>query len=308
MPTEVSRVALSAFPYVGGKTRLAGWITGYLPEHTVYVEPFGGSAAVLLNKPRSNIEVYNDLDRDVVQFFEIVREKPDQLEEWVRRTPYSEELHEQWVQEFYSGYRPDDPIERAGRFLFLRYTQFSAKYGKVSGFKRDTARTRVGESSTWKKVPDRVDEVCERLQGVSIQNNDFADVIDHYDGEDTVFYCDPPYLNKGDSYLVDDFEHADLADALDGIDGYALVSYTDQPEGLYQGWNELTREHYHDAGARKEKDEEEVTERLLLNYDPSSTPTFVDGDQQTLIAATDGGNSQSLTPATDRRGGAEDGD
>jgi len=295
-------MALSAFPYVGGKTRLVDWINEHLPDHMVYVEPFGGSASVLLNKPRSDIEVYNDLDGDVVQFFEVVRDRPDDLAEWARRTPYSEELHTEWVQAFYSGERPDDPVERAGRFLFLRYTQYAGKYEGPSGFKRDTPRTRVGESTTWKSVPDRVDEVCERLQGVSIQNRDFAEVIDHYDDDNVVFYVDPPYLGKEHSYRVTDFDHADLAAALEGIDGYALVSYTDRPDGLYADWTEVTRGHYHDSGARKDKDEEKVTERLLLNYDPDAVPTFVDADQKTLVTATDGGNDHCLNTATDKEG------
>lgn len=299
-------VALSAFPYVGGKTRLAGWITDHLPEHTVYVEPFGGSAAVLLNKPRSNIEVYNDLDGDVVQFFEVARDRPDELAEWCRRTPYSEELHAEWVQAFYSGERPDDPVERAGRFLFLRYTQYAGKYEGPSGFKRDTPRTRVGESTTWAAVPERVDDVCARLQGVSIQNRHFAEVIEHYDGDDVVFNLDPPYVGKEHSYRVTDFDHADLADALDGIDGYALVSYTDRPDGLYDGWEERTRSHYHDSGARKGEDEEQVTERLLLNYDPDAVPRFVNSEQQTLVASTDGGNSRSVGAATEHGGVSED--
>lgn len=294
-------MALSAFPYVGGKTRLVYWIIDQLPDHTTYVEPFGGSAAVLLNKPRSNIEVYNDLDGDVVQFFEIARERPDELAEWVARTPYSEELHQKWVREFYDGKRPEDAVERAGRFLFLRYTQYAGKYEGPSGFKRDTARTRVGDSSVWRGVPDRVDEVCDRLQGVSIQNQHFAELIDHYDGDNTVFYCDPPYLHKEDSYRVDDFSHDDLADALDDIDGYALVSYTDRPKGLYEGWTEITRQHYHDAGTRKDEDEEQVTERLLVNYDPQKLPRFVDGQQTTLTAATDGGKQ-----ATETGGGSDE--
>lgn len=286
-------MVFSAFPYVGGKTRLTGWITSQLPEHVTYVEPFGGSAAVLLNKPRSNIEVYNDLDRDVVQFFEVARERPGELAQWVRRTPYSEELHAEWADDFYSGRRPDDPIERAGRFLLLRYSQFAGKYRNKSGFKRDTARTRVGDSSVWRGVPGRIEELCERLQGVSIQSQHFREIINFYDGEDTVFYCDPPYLDKESSYLVDDFEHAELAEALDDIEGYALVSYTDRPEGLYDEWREITRQHYHDSGCKKDEAEEEVTERLLLNYDPSRHPKLVDANQTTLNSATDNGKSRS---------------
>lgn len=274
-------MALSAFPYVGGKTTLSGWIIDQLPDHTVYVEPFGGSAAVLLNKPRSNIEVYNDLDRDVVQFFEVARERPEELAEWCRRTPYSEALHEEWARAFYSGERPDDPVERAGRFMFLRYTQFAGKYRNKSGFKRDTPRTRTGDSGVWRGVDERIDAVCERLQGVSIQNRHFRDVIEFYDDEHTVFYCDPPYLDKEASYLVDDFVHGDLADALEGIDGHAIVSYTNRPEGMYSDWSELTRAHYHDSGAKKDESEEEVTERLFFNFDPAKCGTFL-GPQRTL--------------------------
>jgi DNA adenine methylase len=278
---------LSAFPYIGGKTRLADWIIEQLPGHTVYVEPFGGSAAVLLNKPRSHTEVFNDLDGDVVQFFEVARERSNDLAKWVRRTPYSEELHQQWVQEFYAGERPDNPVERAGRFLFLRYTQYLGKYEGPSGFKRDTPRTRVGASTVWLRVPDRVDEICNRLQGVSIQNQHFSEMIDDYDGEDTVFYCDPPYLDRENSYRVDDFDHADLAAALDGIKGYAAVSYTDRPEGLYERWAERTRAHHHHSGATKDEAVEEMTERLLLNYNPEEVAGFSRAGQATLTEATD---------------------
>lgn len=295
-------MALSAFPYVGGKTRLVNWIIEQLPEHTTYVEPFGGSASVLLNKPRSRIEVYNDLDRDVAQFFEIARKRPDELAGWVRRTPYSEELHSEWASAFYSGERPDDPVARAGRFLFLRYTQYAGKYEGPSGFKRDTARIRVGDSAVWPTVPKRIDKVCRRLQGVSIQDRHFREVIEHYDGEDTVFYCDPPYLNKEGSYLVDDFEHDELADVLADIDGHALVSYTDRPEGLYNGWEERTRGHYHDSGARKDEEEKEVTERLLLNYEPERTAQFVDRAQQTLPTLTGGGKTRSQTADSENGG------
>lgn len=287
-------MSLSAFPYVGGKTILSDWIIDQLPAHNVYVEPFGGSAAVLLNKPRSNIEVYNDLDGDVVQFFEVARERPDELAEWCRRTPYSEELHGRWVSEFYAGHRPEDPIKRAGRFLFLRYTQFAGKYNSPSGFKRDTPRTFAGDSQVWRQAPERINKVCDRFQGVSVQNRDFAEVIDHYDAPDVVFYCDPPYLNKEDTYLVDGFDHAELADALEGIEGYALVSYADQPAGFYEDWGQITRGHYHDSGARLNEDLEEVTERLITNYDPSEVEPFL-GPQAGLeefVVEADGGPDQ----------------
>jgi DNA adenine methylase len=272
------------FPYVGGKTNIAPWIIDFLPDHEVYVEPFGGSAAILLNKPRSRIEIYNDLDGDVTQFFDVVRERPDELKDWVRRTPFSEELHDRWTQQFYSGERADDPVARAGRFLFLRYSAFGAKYAGPSGFSRDTLRTRAGESQTWARVPEKIEETCRRFQGVSIQNADYRGVIDRYDSEETLFLCDPPYLNKEDLYRVDGFEHADLADALADLEGDAMVCYTDRPEGLYDGWHVEERASQHNAGARDDESVKNVTERLLMNFEPSDRDPFL-GPQATLAMA-----------------------
>lgn len=282
-------MALSAFPYIGGKTALAGWIEEQFPDHTVYVEPFGGSASVLLNKSRSDVEVYNDLDGDVVHLFEVVRERTDELAEWVAQTPYSEELHQQWADEFYGGERPDDDVERAGRFIFLRYSQFAGKYRNKSGFKIESSRSRVGEPGVWAKVPEKIRDTCRRLQGVTILDRHFGDVIEKYDDPETVFYCDPPYLDKS-HYRVDDFSHQDLDEALAGIEGDALVSYTDRPGGgLFDGWREITREHYHDHGAKTGEQQKEVTERLLVNFDPDDREPFLGDGQVRLGVATDGG-------------------
>jgi|AntDeeMetagen134_2_1112570.scaffolds.fasta_scaffold06643_3 DNA adenine methylase len=270
-------MTLSAFPYPGGKTLLTDWIVEQIPDHHVYVEPFGGSAAVLLNKPRSSVEVYNDIDGDIVQFFDVARDRPDELIEWSRRTPYSEELYNRWVADYYNGNRPDDPVERAGRWLFLRFTQFGGKYDHTAGFKRDQPRKKKGSSHLWRTLEERVDAISERLQGVSIQNGDYQDIIEKYDSENTVFYCDPPYLSKEHTYRVRDFDHGELADALSGIDGYAMVSYTDVPDG-YTSWTELTRTHNHES----DQDPKRVTERLFLNFAPERTARFAGANQTRL--------------------------
>ena len=85
---EVSR---SALRYLGGKWAIAPWIIEHMPAHRVYVEPFGGAASVLLRKPRSKVEVYNDLDDEIVGIFRILQ-NPVQWRELIRRlrrTPYS---------------------------------------------------------------------------------------------------------------------------------------------------------------------------------------------------------------------------
>lgn len=293
-------MTLSAFPYPGGKTLLADWIIEHIPEHTVYVEPFGGSAAVLLNKPRSTVEVYNDVDGDIVQFFEVARGRPDELAQWAKRTPFSEELYNTWVREYYDGERPDDAVERAGRWLFLRFTQFSGKVDSVSGFKRDQPRNRRGASNIWKTVDERIDDVAERFQGVSVQHADYCDVIEKYDGDETVFYLDPPYLGKEHTYRVQGFDHGELADVLADIDGYAMVSYTDRPDG-YEDWTEVQRTHHHESNNTGPL---EVTERLFLNFDPDEEPRFVGHEQLTINAVTDGGERPDPSgTGMDRSGG-----
>lgn len=107
---------LTAFIYPGGKVRISSWVTSFFPRHKIYVEPFGGAAGVLLNKAPSPLEVYNDLNSDLVTFFSVLRDK-EKAAELIRRlklTPYARE-------EYYSCYpMPEgDDIERA-RALIVR--------------------------------------------------------------------------------------------------------------------------------------------------------------------------------------------
>jgi hypothetical protein len=81
--------ARAALRYYGGKARLAPWIVAHLPPHAAYVEPFGGAASVLLRKAPAPCEVYNDLDGEIVGFFRVLRERPDDLAEAIRHTPFA---------------------------------------------------------------------------------------------------------------------------------------------------------------------------------------------------------------------------
>ena len=119
----------STLKYAGAKNRIAEWIVSYIPEHKVYVEAFAGSAAVLLNKERCHIETINDLHGEVVNFFQILRDFPEELIQRIKLTPYARE-------EYLNAYtESDNDIERASKFCIRCWMGFGASVMYQNGFK-----------------------------------------------------------------------------------------------------------------------------------------------------------------------------
>jgi len=270
----------NVFVYPGGKTNMADWILGHFPRHQCYVEVFSGSAAVLANKHPSNSEVLNDRDGDIVHFFETLRDRPDELVSWLEDTPHSRELHRKYGEAYYDGHRPDDDIERAGRFWYLRETSFGGKYASLSGY--NGSRKRNAARRTRNKR-ERLHQFSERFDHVQIENLDFADVFDRYDSHETLFYCDPPYVKEGDVlYSGDDFEHGRFVDCLDAADGYWIVSYTDIPPELEEISTAIVGREESYTIARGDGWEKTNTEHLVMNFDPEEFPSFEYAGQSTV--------------------------
>jgi len=218
------------FSYPGGKTTIAPWILEYFPDHTVYVEVFGGSASVLMRKEKSTVEVYNDTNSDCVAFFEAVKNHAEELHEWIKATPYSRELFEQWKAEFEEGIRPKDTIEQAGRFLYLTTCSFSGKIHQGGGTfavsKSDVNRAQYGPTQ-WQRRGDNIANIQERFQHVQIECLDFEEVFEKYGAENAFFYCDPPYIDVGENYYKtgDGFDHERFVRCLEKTPAKWLVSY-----------------------------------------------------------------------------------
>lgn len=275
-------MADSVFKYPGGKTQLFSWIESTIPAHHTWVEVFGGSGVVTANKDPSNVEVYNDADGDLVHFFVTLRDNGKELAEWLTQTPHSRKLHGEYAREFYDGYRPDDDIERAGRFFYLRYTQWGTKYTSLSGYNGGKERS---QADSYQQAVDRLSEWQSRFKGVQIESQDFEDVIERYDGEETLFYCDPPYMDEGDDLYSHegDFEHGRLVDALLKTEGEWLVSYTRVPQPL-QDAAVCIEERDRKVRMRQGQGDWEKTntERLVMSYDPDKVGMFKGQNQQTL--------------------------
>ena len=181
-----------AIRYHGAKFRLAPWIIEQMPEHVCYVEPFGGAAGVLLQKPRSYAEVYNDLDGEVVNLFRVLRdaEMNQRLQDACLLTPYSRD-------EFCAAREvTEEPIERARRMVVRASMGFgsAAGIGGNSGFRSDSKRKYATAAHLWERYPNNLAAVCQRLQGVIIENKDALAVMRAHDAETTLHYIDPPYV------------------------------------------------------------------------------------------------------------------
>lgn len=232
--------------YHGGKYRLAKWIISFFPEHHCYVEPFSGAASVLLQKERSHGEVYNDLDQDIFNLFQVLR-NPDlcmQLIELCHLTPYSRD-------EFLQSYELTEcVIERARRTIVRSTMGFGSGAATFhpTGFRSEAKRAHNTSAHIWAKYPPMLAYVCERLQAVNIENRPAHDCIRSHDADSTLFYVDPPYVketrhlrnNKGvyqHEMTVD--EHQALLAQLLNVDGMVVLSgyETELYNDMLVGWS-----------------------------------------------------------------------
>lgn len=223
-----------ALRYHGSKFLMAKWIIGFFPPHDCYVEPYGGGAAVLLQKPRSYLEVYNDKDARVVNYFRVLREQPVELARAIELTPYAKA-------EWELSYHDDgDPLERARRFYVKAFMNIAGPTaGWRSGWRRQKVITKENGRKRMTPAPitfmavDHLYAIANRLRGVQIECDEALAVIERFDSASTLFYVDPPYPEStrnrwkkhGYAYEMTDEEHV-------GIGVTCMMSYT--PIG--RGW------------------------------------------------------------------------
>jgi DNA adenine methylase len=245
--TTIKRPALR---YYGGKWNLAPWIISYFPPHKNYVEPCGGAASVLLQKPRSPLETYNDLDGNVVNFFRVLRDRPDELIRKIRLTPYSREEFCEARAEL----KDPDPIEWA-RKLFLFSHQSYSGVEKWPGWS-------LSNPNGWADLAS-LENFAARFNGVLIEKDDAIAVIQRYGGAyDCLIYFDPPYVDetreRPNRYLTDapgpDL-HTESAEILRAHKGFAIVSGYACPlyEDLYEahGWKRIDRVSQTNSGGKR---------------------------------------------------------
>lgn len=263
--------------YHGGKWRIYAWIASHFPPHEVYVEPFGGAGSVLMRKEPSAVEVYNDLDDELVTVFRVLRDPTSalELERRLRRTPFAR-------REFEHAYAPapDDPIERTRRAIVRAYmgfgsASFTAKH--ATGFRTYSKRLDRLPCKDWANYPDQIGAYVARLAGVIIENRPAAAVIEAHDRTEALHYVDPPYplatrgcargVRQKYPHDMSDDQHRELAAVLRAVKGAVVLSgypcdlYDVE---LYADWHRVERKVFADGARRR-------TEVLWLNAKAAGT-------------------------------------
>ena len=249
LPQVISRKRKKkiVFGWYGGKFSHLDWLLPLLPKAHHYCEPFAGSGAVLLNREPALVETYNDIDGDVVNFFKILRDRPQELARKISLTPFS---REEFYKAINGGIRGISDMERARRF-YIRARQArtglaqTATLGRWANCKNTSRSGMSGVVSRWVNGAEALPDIGDRLLRVQIENRPAPEVIRLYDSPKTLFYCDPPYLHetRGDSkaygFEMDEEQHWNLALALRKCKGKVAISgyRCKLMDDLYKKWN-----------------------------------------------------------------------
>lgn len=196
---------------LGNKSKIADKIIGFFPSHKLYIEPFFGAGGVFFNKPLAQYNIVNDIDSDVFNLFQVVKNRKQELQSEFTKTPIHSDLLEYWKNN-----KENDPIFRAIRFLHLSNLTLMGKGYTL----KLTAYNNAKEL-----IDNHIDLTFEKLKNVQFVNYDFRKFIRSIsfgaerpmEKENAFFYCDPPYLNTTDNYSHS-FKNQDFIDLLNSLD------------------------------------------------------------------------------------------
>jgi len=210
--------------YIGGKNRLARQIIDCFPKHTTYVEPFAGGAQVFFHKEPSPVEVLNDLDHDVVNFFRVCQSHHPELVRYLQYTVVSRE----WFG-LLKKTAPENltDVQRAARFLYLQKNSFA---GLVA--KQNYKYTVVGlPNYNPESIAKSIEKAHARLRRVQIESLPYESVLEKFDRPTTLFYLDPPYWRRNlYRFNFSDSDFVRLSETLGKVRGKFVLSLNDAPE------------------------------------------------------------------------------
>jgi len=256
---------------IGGKGLVTNWLKGFIPEHVTYCEPFAGSASLLFVKEPSRVEILNDIDSILIEFFKAIkneRDRQDLIKE-LESMPYSRILWQTIRTRWKEDQKPLEYIKCLSEWFYLNRSTFSGdmRYG---GFATPSTTGR-NPAQTFRNAVESLEAASERLKYATVECLDYAECIRRYDSENTFFYIDAPYSGSeayyGDSFAEND--HFGLAELLRGIKGRCMVSHYSSVvyDGLYADFNRYEYQSfkgsYKSSGEKKPK----TVEAIYCNFE-----------------------------------------
>ena len=230
-------VLRAPFGYIGGKSKSLSYILPQLPYRKGYIEPFGGSAAVLLARQPSDFEVYNDRYAGVVAFYRCMRDdkKCDSLIKWLSTTINSREEF-QWCRHTWD--TCGDDVERAARWYYMNRYSFNSMGRNFGRSLNSTMMSKKFESAL-----GNFSRIHARLRHVMVENQDYMSILRDFDSEDSVFYLDPPYLDvRAGTYkhnMTSESDHRILLDFVMGMKAYVAVSTYENKIYSSYSWSDV---------------------------------------------------------------------
>lgn len=228
---EIQPKRKSFLSWVGGKSLLVKEILPLVPEHTCYVEVFAGAGWMLFKKPESQVEVLNDVNRDLVTLYRVVKYH---LEEFIRYFKWSLVSREEFTRLLAENPESLTDIQRAARFYYLVKSGFGSRITRPTFGTSTTTRPKLNLL----RIEEELSDAHLRLSRVLIENLPYAEMFRRYDRPKTdarpgtFFYVDPPYFGCEDYYGKDIFLRDDfvkLRDMLAGVKGAFIMSINDTP-------------------------------------------------------------------------------
>jgi DNA adenine methylase len=227
----MSKHIRSPFPWFGGKgaIKIKQAILSMLPPHEYYVEPFGGGASILISKEACKVEVYNDVNRGVVNFFRVIADA-DLFGKFMSRAcllPVSRELFEEYARTWPGIH---DPVEQAIRWYVVARQSFGGIFGNSFGTVVTSSTGGMAQTAaSWRSSFENLPKVHERMQRIQIECCDWRDCLKRFSGSGWLAYCDPPYVMGarkagGYEHELKNEDHEDLIETLLKYDGAVVLS------------------------------------------------------------------------------------
>ena len=253
--------------YPGSKWRMADLIISNMPSHKSYLEPFCGSCAVFMTKPKDILETINDKDGRLINLFKVMRDDPEKLQYLIMHTLYSREEYT-LSQEVSS-----DLVEDARRMMVRLWFGVGGKTVAVPGFRKNISWNGPYNTYEWNDMYNRIGVATARLKDAQIESMDAIELIQQHNDSDTLIYCDPPYMSSTlvDKHYQFDFsldEHHRLLKAIKQHNGPVMISgyYSDLYNDELSDWSQIKQNTKVGITSEKKSDRTEI---VWCNFEPS---------------------------------------